>query len=228
MLIVGHSRGGLVARAAAAKLPNREIHVWTFGTPHRGTPLIQAAEGARRIVTATAALGLGMFLVPTWTMGLLLRMGCKIVSGIPVPDVQTAAWSFFLSDRKLPEGFSDMAENSPWLRAVDFYDPIFQRNESSAITSARTNKELWPEDDGWCTGNNFLRTYAGEFDETFSMKTGYTLMTGSADAMFENKANDLVVSTDSATLGKNYRILADCTHFDFFDDSTLQSDIKGF
>jgi pimeloyl-ACP methyl ester carboxylesterase len=228
LLLVGHSRGGLVARAAAAELTDLEVHVWTFGTPHRGTPLIQAAEGAQRFVSAMAALGLKKFLIPKWGMGLLLRMGCKIVSGIPVPDVQTAAWSLFLADRKLPAGFKDMEEGSGWLCAVNRYDPILRRNESPAISSAMETNFPWPDNEGWYREKNYLRTYAGQFDGNTSKKTGYSLMTGSADALFGTQVNDLVVSADSATLGKNYRILADCSHFDFFDDATVQSDIKGF
>jgi hypothetical protein len=95
LLLVGHSRGGLVARAAGALLFGRDVHVWTFGTPHLGTPLIQAVEGARQIVRTVFSdglkLGLSLPFVPDWGINLLTRLGCEIVKGVPLPDVETAA-----------------------------------------------------------------------------------------------------------------------------------------
>ncbi len=74
-----------------------------------------------------------------------------------------------------------------------------------------------------------LRTYAGKFDKNNSQKTGYSLMTGSAQALFGGDVdNDLVVSVESATLNLNYRVLPDCTHFDFFGTTEVKNEILNF
>jgi hypothetical protein len=232
LLLIGHSRGGLVARAAAAELGDREVHVWTFGTPHFGTPVIKAAEGARQVIATTSEFGLGALKVPEWAMALVLRMGCKVASAIPLPDVQTAAWSFFLADRELPVGFSDMEEGSSWLRAANRYDPVSRRSASADLLAAQKTNGQWPapagKDDGWHIGSNHLRMYAGTFDGNTSKRSGYSVMTGSAEGLFGPQPNDLVVSVQSATLAKNHRVLPDCTHFDYFDDASVQGDILGF
>jgi triacylglycerol esterase/lipase EstA (alpha/beta hydrolase family) len=47
LLIIAHSRGGLVARIAIAKLrPTYEgaVQLFTFGTTHRGTPLVNVGS----------------------------------------------------------------------------------------------------------------------------------------------------------------------------------------
>lgn len=218
LLLVGHSRGGLVARAAATLLSARDVHVWTFGTPHLGTPLIQAVEGARKIVRTVFGVGIkfgfSLPFVPDWGLNLLTRLGSRIANGVPVADVETAAWAFFLADSQLPPGFSELRPGSGWLNAFNMVDSIDRRSASSS---------------GWQVGTNFLRMYAGEFDASTSKKAGYSVHTGAAKALFSQfDTNDLVVSTESATWRKGIQILRDTTHFDFLSDAGVQSALRGF
>jgi pimeloyl-ACP methyl ester carboxylesterase len=63
IVIVGHSRGGLVARAAAGYLAarggHRRVGVCTFGTPHRGTPIVQAGHRVLAGLAGGATAGVG-------------------------------------------------------------------------------------------------------------------------------------------------------------------------
>lgn len=113
------------------------------------------------------------------------------------------------------------------------FDSISRRTASAALQAAQKNpNSLWPDADrndaGWYVGANYLRMYAGDFDGATSTKTGYSVRIGAAEALFEHDKNDLVVSTDSATMGKQYRILSDTTHFDYFKDGTVQYDLRSF
>jgi pimeloyl-ACP methyl ester carboxylesterase len=49
ILLICHSRGGLVARYAIAGLPDRDASIVTLGTPHQGTPIASSwGVGARQ------------------------------------------------------------------------------------------------------------------------------------------------------------------------------------
>jgi hypothetical protein len=68
LVLVGHSRGGLVARYAAEhwarRLPGRPPAVLTFGTPHAGTPL--ATAGIRVFDAAVGGGQAAIDAIPTW------------------------------------------------------------------------------------------------------------------------------------------------------------------
>jgi hypothetical protein len=61
VLLLAHSRGGLVAGGTAIELINRSkfktVSLQTFGTPHAGTPFVTVVENAGKVVTALAKTG---------------------------------------------------------------------------------------------------------------------------------------------------------------------------
>jgi len=106
VLVVGHSRGGLVARRAAqivkARLrgtkSNRSFRIWTYGTPHQGTPLVTRIERFA---------------------GLALLLGSPRVDGLPRPDRVTAAFSYLVGPLKpLPPGVASLAPRHAVLRSI--------------------------------------------------------------------------------------------------------------
>jgi (2Fe-2S) ferredoxin len=62
LLLVGHSRGGLVARGTANKLatrlPDFPVRVLTLGTPHLGTPIVNTAHRALRALVGITTFGI--------------------------------------------------------------------------------------------------------------------------------------------------------------------------
>ncbi len=102
LTIVAHSRGGLVARIAHAKLRRSgypgEVAVLTFGTPHEGTPL---ANVGRAFVN------------------LLFKLGSYIAGAIPVVSPMVAAWSFVYDSPALPPGIAVMEERSDTLKTLN-------------------------------------------------------------------------------------------------------------
>ena len=95
LLLVGHSRGGLVGRATMTALSRLhyqgEVHLLTFGTPHKGTPLANAANGL---------------------VNLLLRLGSHVAGGIPLMSPVVAGFSLVYDLRSLPDGIAVMQEGS--------------------------------------------------------------------------------------------------------------------
>ena len=95
LVIAAHSRGGLVAVAAAARLmKNRypaEIVVRTFGTPFRGTPLVAIGKKALTV---------------------LAKLGEDIATAVPVPMLSALAKGFFylFDSPTLPPGIMAMQE----------------------------------------------------------------------------------------------------------------------
>lgn len=84
LVLVGHSRGGLVSRLAAAYLrqsgtPSAEsgtpsaVDVWTFGTPHRGTPIV----------------GRGLELAGLGPLALRRKLRCWIASTLSPTNTET-------------------------------------------------------------------------------------------------------------------------------------------
>jgi pimeloyl-ACP methyl ester carboxylesterase len=102
ILLVGHSRGGLVARIAVARLradkyPG-EIYLQTFGTPHEGTPLADVG---------------GQFL------NLVLRLGCDVIGSVAALFPAVAAYSYLIDCPTLPLGIEVMRQASPVLGALN-------------------------------------------------------------------------------------------------------------
>ncbi|MCC6990466.1 MAG: hypothetical protein IT181_15780 [Acidobacteria bacterium] len=101
LLLAGHSRGGLVARLAAARLANgapRAIDVYTFGTPHLGTPL--TAMGGR-------------------LMNVLFTLGEAFAGAIPIVSPLTKAYGYLYDAPGLPPGIDAMREDSPALGVLN-------------------------------------------------------------------------------------------------------------
>lgn len=102
LLLIAHSRGGLVARVALHLLERQAhppfIDLWTYGTPYGGTPLVDAGASV---------------------LGLLYRAGNAIIEkGIPKFDFASAAFSYLLKPRTLPKGISDMSPSSTFLELL--------------------------------------------------------------------------------------------------------------
>jgi pimeloyl-ACP methyl ester carboxylesterase len=103
ILFVGHSRGGLVARAAAHRLKLQGVYdgsldVWTFGTPHLGTPLVTSASNF---------------------LQLLCNLGSTVAGGARFFDAGLAAWSYFLPMMKsLPRGIEQMKPDCDFLEKL--------------------------------------------------------------------------------------------------------------
>ena len=95
LLIAAHSRGGLVARFAVANLLQRgfggQIEVFTFGTPHLGTPLVEVGGKA---------------------LNLIYKLGEDFVGSIPYMTPLAKAYSYLFDAPTLPPGIAAMGENS--------------------------------------------------------------------------------------------------------------------
>jgi PGAP1-like protein. len=106
LLIVAHSRGGLVARFSLNRLRKSyqgETYLYTFGTPHGGTPLVNIGGKA---------------------LNLFFKLGEDITSSIPVMMPLTKAYSYLIDTPDLPPGIEVMRENSEVLSVLnEFGDP---------------------------------------------------------------------------------------------------------
>jgi hypothetical protein len=97
LLLAAHSRGGLVARLAYNLLRKEgfqgEVAVFTFGTPHLGTPLV--------------AIG-------TKALNLLFKLGEDIAAAAPLPLMAplVKAYSYTVDVPTLPPGIKAMDEAS--------------------------------------------------------------------------------------------------------------------
>jgi pimeloyl-ACP methyl ester carboxylesterase len=102
LVLVAHSRGGLVARIAAALLQREhfggEVRLLTFGTPHAGTPLVRVSSGL---------------------LNLLLKLGSPIVGGVPLMTPILAAFFNVYNFSSLPDGISVMHESSEALQLLN-------------------------------------------------------------------------------------------------------------
>ena len=120
LLVVGHSRGGLVARIAVAQLRSDqypgEVYLQTFGTPHDGTPLADSG---------------GQFLNLAYTLG------CEMIGSIPAISPAVAAYSYVINCPVLPPGIDVMRESSSALRVLNAVsDPTRTRCWGSAFNIA--------------------------------------------------------------------------------------------
>lgn len=108
---VGHSRGGLVARLAAAEVFRHaprwgpdHIHVHTFGTPHRGTPVV------------------GQALVELMPVLRKMQLGTGLVADARERrwrDLASMAWAYLIRGRQMPEGILEMAPDDMFLRMLE-------------------------------------------------------------------------------------------------------------
>jgi hypothetical protein len=101
VLLIAHSRGGLVACQAAARLrslqPTMKVNVWTFGTPHWGTPLASLSGGLAQ------------------GMGALYRLCARQRDGAYYATYAEGAASYLTSVGQLPRGISVLSEGSDFL-----------------------------------------------------------------------------------------------------------------
>jgi pimeloyl-ACP methyl ester carboxylesterase len=106
VVLLGHSRGGLVARRAAGLLhPQRCIDLITLGTPHEGTALISAGRQAMNAGFARRTLQRRM-----WKTG--RRLLARQLAGAHTDELV----SELLSHRDLPRGWLEM---EPGARTLD-------------------------------------------------------------------------------------------------------------
>lgn len=107
LLIVAHSRGGLVARTALPVLARGgyrgDISVYTFGTPHEGTPLVALGGKA---------------------LNLLFKLGEDIIGSIPVMTPLTKAYSYLIDSPTLPPGIEALREDSDALAMLRLHGDI--------------------------------------------------------------------------------------------------------
>jgi Lipase (class 3) len=96
LLLAGHSRGGCVARLAADMLQRDgyrgEVSVYTFGTPHDGTPLVDIGKTA---------------------LNLLVKASQELMTNAPLPIMTplTKAMCYTLDSADLPPGIKDMGKD---------------------------------------------------------------------------------------------------------------------
>lgn len=102
LLLVAHSRGGLVARKTLSALAKRgyagNLQLLTFGTPHAGTPLVTTVKGV---------------------LNLMLKVGSAIVDGIPMMSPIAAAVARVWNVSELPDGIKIMEETSESLHEMN-------------------------------------------------------------------------------------------------------------
>ena len=119
ILVVGHSRGGLVARLAVHKLLRQgqsgEIEIATFGTPHLGTPLVHIGGRA---------------------LNLLFKLGEDIVGSLPGLSPLVKAYSYLMDAPTLPRGIDAMREDS------DLMDLLRDHDDPSRLRSYGSNFDI--------------------------------------------------------------------------------------
>jgi pimeloyl-ACP methyl ester carboxylesterase len=106
VLLVGHSRGGLVARHTAQVLRRDgakiDVSVLSLGTPFLGTPIIRGVE--RGLLGVRALLG-----------------GLRVAASSPAVDASTRLLGWMVAGR-LPPGIAAMAEDSEYLSTSALFD----------------------------------------------------------------------------------------------------------
>jgi len=103
LLLLAHSRGGLVARRAAQILSARgfakPMEIWTYGTPYDGTPMVNAAKKLPAV---------------------FLLLGAVSHGDLPLLDPATAGMAYMLAQcRTLPLGLEAMAPQHHVLKAIN-------------------------------------------------------------------------------------------------------------
>jgi hypothetical protein len=89
IVLLCHSRGGLVGRNACQLMRDdrKQVIVWTFGTPHEGTPLVNAADRS---------------------LGMLYKLGGVTTGAVSRELPVSAAFRYMLSSGRLPAGIAAM------------------------------------------------------------------------------------------------------------------------
>lgn len=104
LLLLAHSRGGLVAADAARVLRDGgyagDVTVHSFGTPYRGTPLVAMGKKA---------------------LNLLMKLGEGLADGVPLPLLSPLAKAMFYVTESptLPPGILAMQEGAEGLRYIE-------------------------------------------------------------------------------------------------------------
>ena len=133
--LVAHSRGGLVVRAAAAELRGSrrplDLQVLTLGTPHCGTPIVNAGHRALRAFVAATSFG-----------------------GNALPHPGTMLLKYLLRPVALPDGIKDMGTGSRFLSGFNAnpQDPFtlesfgadYQRGAATETAGVKTLGRLRP------------------------------------------------------------------------------------
>ena len=132
VLFVCHSRGGLVARFAAAKLQNHTTHVLTLGTPHAGTPIAGTWGTGARVLHQASIFASAFYYDETRATG-----------GEPHPESVARG---YLNRRFPPPGlsalrpesefFRDLAEDAPPGSNLTAYGAEFRAHESAGARVA--------------------------------------------------------------------------------------------
>jgi len=118
---LAHSRGGLVARLAARDLATRyRVSVYTFGTPHRGTPL---ANAGGRMLNA------------------LLSMGRLLAGGVFSWDPISYSIKRLLRSRGLPDGLDIMRTDSQFLDSMRFGTDPFELRAYGGVYDLETRAD---------------------------------------------------------------------------------------
>ncbi len=118
LLIAGHSRGGCVARLAADMLQRAgyrgEVSVYTFGTPHEGTPLVDIGKTA---------------------LNLLMKASQELITNAPLPIMTplNKAMCYTLDSVDLPPGIKDMGKDGEVEAFEDLLTPANARSWGSAF-----------------------------------------------------------------------------------------------
>lgn len=116
IVLIAHSRGGLVARWARHRLTRssmvRVVDIVTLGTPHHGTPIV--SDGLERIARLMGVVE---------TARALLRMDTLVdASGVAIEDPISLAGAYLYQAAGLPPGIRAMAPKSDTLLALDEMD----------------------------------------------------------------------------------------------------------
>jgi hypothetical protein len=194
LLLFGHSRGGLVARLAAAELRNSgwegQVEVWTFGTPHDGTPLM--GRGLELLAQKLAPLRRIHKLSQVGLRGMIDVATDE--HGVPREDAVGAALSILMRGAALPDGLAIMAVDSA------------ERKMMEKIPGLDTTHAFG----GSCTADD-VRGFAIHH-------------AGFAHEMFTCEPNDLVVGLASSTAQSGGQALPEpCSHSGYFRDPTVRA-----
>ena len=105
LLLVAHSRGGLVSKMAIARLRQHagwgdRVELITLGTPHQGTPLVKYGD---------------------WILNQLIRLGVanNLRSTLPSLSPHLQALVYLVQSSRLPYGLEEMMPSSPSLQMLD-------------------------------------------------------------------------------------------------------------
>lgn len=118
LLLAGHSRGGCVARLAADMLQRSgyrgDVSVYTFGTPHEGTPLVDIGKTA---------------------LNLLVKASQELMTNAPLPIMSplNKAMCYSLDSVELPPGIKDMSKDGEAEAFKDLLTPANARSWGGAF-----------------------------------------------------------------------------------------------